>query len=198
MPKRDNSKRKIVAVPELLPERVELTKQSNEIEMEPMQIFLDSGGIEQEPTEVLESIEMVPQSTTSRHIEILEQSIIKSPLSNALSYTIPNTSVLVLTSDGNYVITKLEDDVSKTNEIQVSPPQVKEIIILNGNDLQLTNMGMGIDYQTIQYESEQTIVDDHNSRYKLKTFSTKIRGVRIPVQFNKFFVTFYQCTAKLK
>lgn len=159
--KRDNSKRKIVVVPELLPERVELTKQSNEMKMEPIQIYFD-----QEPTEMLESIdqpimknelvEIMPETTTTttttpEQIEILEQRIINSQ-SNALSYTIPKTSVLVLTTDGNYVITK--------------PPQVKEIIILNGNDLQLTNMGMemGIDYQTIQYEREQTIVDDDRTR----------------------------------
>lgn len=178
--KRDNSKRKIVAVPELLPERVELTKQPNEIELEPMQIYLDSDGIEQESTEMLEVIhqpiekdelvEIVPQTTaatagrTSGHIEILEQRLINSPLSNALSYSIPKTSVLVLTTDGNYVITKLDDDVSKTDEIQVSPPQVKEIIILNGNDLQLADVGMGIDYQTIQLEREQMIDDDDNNR----------------------------------
>lgn len=163
MPKRDHSKRKVIAVPELLPERVELTKQTNEMEIEPVQIYLDSDEIEQEAMELLEPIdqstmkneyvEVVPE-TASERIEILEQKIISGPLNNALSYSIPKTSVLVLTTDGNYVITKLDDGDNKTDEIQISPPQVKEIIILNGNDLQLTNMG--IDYQTVQ----QTVDDN--------------------------------------
>lgn len=150
-------------MPELLPERVELTKHSTEteieVEMEPIQIYLDNA--EQESTEILtepiedhsiktEMVEIGPE-TTSGHIEILEQRIINSPL----SYTIPKTSVLVLTTEGNYVITKLDDNVNKTDEIEISPPQVKEIIILNGsNDMQLTNMG--IDYQPIQ----QTVYND--------------------------------------
>lgn len=156
--KRNNTKRKIVTVPELLPERVELTKQSENIEIEPMQIYLDNSEIEQESTEIIsdepieqhmmknEVIEIGPQST-SGHIEILEQRIISSPL----SYTIPKTSVLVLTTDGNYVITKLDDDVNKTDEIEISPPNVKEIIILNGNNMQL-----GMNYQPIQ----QTVDDN--------------------------------------
>lgn len=161
IPHRDNKKRKIVAVPELLPERVELTKQSNEIEVEvePIQIYLDNDGSEQEmlaepiddqSTIKTEIVGIGPQST-SGHIEIFEQRIIN----NSLSYTIPRTSVLVLTNDGNYVITKLDDDVNKTDEIEIPTPQVKEIIILNGsNDVQLTNMG--VDYQTVQ----QTDYDD--------------------------------------
>lgn len=164
VPKRANTKRKIVAVPELLPERVELTKQSSQIEIEPMQIYLDNDGIEQESTEIVsvpidqpmvesEVIEIAPQSTsTSRHIEVLEQRIISSPL----SYTIPKTSVLVLTTDGNYVITKLDDDVNKTNEIEISQPQVKEIIILNGNENDVQLADMGIDYPPIQ----QTVKHD--------------------------------------
>lgn len=93
----------------------------------------------------------IDAQTTSGQIEILEQRIINNPL----SYTIPKTSVLVLTTDGNYVITKLDDDVNKTDEIGISPPQVKEIIILNGsNDVQLPNMG--INYQPIQ----QAVYDD--------------------------------------
>lgn len=180
---RDSSKRKIVAVPELLPERVELTKQSNEVEVEvevePMQVYLDSEGemLESMDQPVVKSrlLEIMPQLTTgtttktSENVEILGQRIIDSTLSSALSCTVPKTSVLVLTTDGNYVITRLDDDVNKTDDIQDSPPQVKEIIVLNGNNVQLTNMGLGIDYQTIQYENEneneeQTIVDDVNAR----------------------------------
>lgn len=167
--KRDHSKRKIVTVPELLPERIELTKQSNELEIEPIEIYLDSNAIEQESMELIETIdqpilrndfvEMMPQ-TTKGQIEILDHKIINShELTNTLSYTIPKakTSLLVVTTDGNYVITKLDDDVNKTDEIEISPPQVKEIIILNSNDLHLTSMGT--DYQSIQQN-----VDDDNTR----------------------------------
>lgn len=157
--KRYQSKRKVVVVPEILTERVELSKQSDDVDVDPLEIYLDSSAIEQEPMELLESIdqpmlkdqfiEMVPQTTTTtEQIEILEHKLISNPLTNTLSYTMPKTSLLVLTTDGNYVITKLNDNVHKTNAINISQPQLKEIIILNGNDLQLTNMAMN--YQTIQ------------------------------------------------
>lgn len=160
IPKRDVTRRKIVPVPELLPERVELTKQLNKINIEPIQIYLDNGECKQEPTEMLvEANESTMENelyefgshTTSGQIEILEQRIINNPL----PYTNSKSSVLLVTNDGNYVITKLDGNISKINEIEVSQPQVKEIIILNGsNDVQLSNVE--IDYQPIQ----QTVYDD--------------------------------------
>lgn len=148
----DHSKRKVVEVPELLSERAKLTKRSIESETEPLQIYLESDEIEQVATQMQPLlkdalVESEPETTTEL-VEVVEQKIISSPLRNALSYTIPRTSVLVVTTDGNYVITKLEDDVNRTNDIQFSPPHVNEIIILDGKDLQLTNMG--VNYQTIQ------------------------------------------------
>lgn len=149
-----------------MPERVELTKQCNEIEMEPMQIHLESNEIEQDSIELLEPIDqpilrnefinILPQTTTGP-IEILEHKLISNPL----SYTMPKTSLLVFTTDGNYVITKLDDDVHKTDEIEISPPQVKEIIFLNSNDLQLTNM-------TMNYQAIKQNVDDVSRRYRIQ------------------------------
>lgn len=167
--KRVESKRKIVTVPELSPERIELTKQSDEIEMEPMQMYLEANAIEQTSMELMEPIDqpilredyidMMPQTTAAGPIEILEHKLISNPL----SFTMPKTSLLVLTTDGNYVITKLDDGVHKTNEIGSSPPQVKEIIILNSNNLQLPNIAM--DYQTIQ----QNVDDNSRIRYRIQS-----------------------------
>lgn len=166
--KRDSTKwshaKRIVAVPELLSERAELTKQS--VETEPLQIYLESDGIEQDATEMKESIlqpllkddvvESMPEMTTQL-VEIVEEKAVDNPLSAALSYSIPRTSVLVLTSDGNYMITKLGDDImTSANALQFTQPQVKEIIILNGNNLQQTNMG--IDYEPI---IQQTVIENN-------------------------------------
>ncbi|XP_031617514.1 zinc finger protein 665-like [Contarinia nasturtii] len=158
--KRAYAKRKIVSVPELLSVRAELTSQTVQPKVEPIddQHEFDEFLILNKPesreidesnnfvkSEMNESIENDPSSGC---IEIIDQSILNSPLAtenSSISYNIAKSSVLVLTADGNYMIANLEDD-KKPIELKVSqPPQVEQVFILNSNDIQFTEMEVDVD-----------------------------------------------------
>lgn len=167
--KRSYSKRKIISVPELLSERAELTNQSNEMKMESTAedqefqeyIILNESksnttveSIQSSKTEAKSELSEEMTSFQQENIEIMGQEeeevekVFSQPTSsNTISYSIQKPSVLVLTADGNYVIASLENEVQKSNEIQVAaPPPIEQIIILNGSDLQFAEMA--VDCQT--------------------------------------------------
>lgn len=72
---------------------------------------------------------------------------------NTISYNISKNSVLVLTADGKYMITSLADNVAKKPmEIKIAPDtQLEQVIILNSNDLQFTEMDV---------DCQEMVVDD--------------------------------------
>lgn len=150
--KRSNSKQKIMTVPELLSVRTELTSQKvatkTEIEQNNEEEFLilskQERAEEEEENELNVHIEKQPElkiEPVPQEIEFIDQKVLNAPSSGTISYNIPKNGVLVVTADGNYVITSLGSNLLKnTNEPKVLQPQVEQIIILNGNDLQFTNM----------------------------------------------------------
>lgn len=155
--RRTHSKRKIVSVPALLSVRAELTRQSNQIDSEPKDEIQEFEEIliveEQKPDDFIETSEYTKTEVDeiepdTECIEILDQkTTLNSPPTTSnrtISCNIPNipkSSLLVVTANGNYVITSLESNVTKrSNEIKAPPPQVEQIIILNSNDLQFTDM----------------------------------------------------------
>lgn len=147
------SRRKIVSVPELLSARAELTSQmaqtKDEIDENPQEFeeFLILN--KQDSIDVLDSNAYIKpeehgHEIETEQIEIIDQKVMQAPSAGTISYNIPKNGVLVVTSDGNYVITSLDNNiVKKPAAPKVVQPQVEQIIILNGNDLQFTNMEMG-------------------------------------------------------
>lgn len=139
-----------MSVPELLSVRTELTSQKvatkTEIEQNLEEEFFIQSKQEcvEEEEELSVHIKEQPElkiEPVSQEIEFIDQKVLNAPSSGTISYNIPKNGVLVVTADGNYVITSLGSDLLKnTNEPKVLQPQVEQIIILNGNDLQFTNM----------------------------------------------------------
>lgn len=139
-----------MSVPELLSVRTELTSQKvatkTEIEQNLEEEFFIQSKQEcvDEEEELNVHIKQQPElkiEPVSQEIEFIDQKVLNAPSSGTISYNIPKNGVLVVTADGNYVITSLGSDLLKnTNEPKVLQPQVEQIIILNGNDLQFTNM----------------------------------------------------------
>lgn len=139
-----------MSVPELLSVRTELTSQKvetkTEIEQNHEEEFFIQSKQEcvEEEEELSVHIKEQPElkiEPVSQEIEFIDQKVLNAPSSGTISYNIPKNGVLVVTADGNYVITSLGSDLLKnTNEPKVLQPQVEQIIILNGNDLQFTNM----------------------------------------------------------
>lgn len=139
-----------MSVPELLSVRTELTSQKvetkTEIEQNHEEEFFIQSKQEcvEEEEELIGHIKQQPElkiEPVSQEIEFIDQKVLNAPSSGTISYNIPKNGVLVVTADGNYVITSLGSDLLKnTNEPKVLQPQVEQIIILNGNDLQFTNM----------------------------------------------------------
>lgn len=138
-------------VPELLSVRTELTSQKvatkTEIEQNCEEEFLilsKQERVDEEDEELNVHIKQQPElkiDPVPQEIEFIDQKVLNAPSSGTISYNIPKNGVLVVTADGNYVITSLGSDLLKnTNEPKVLQPQVEQIIILNGNDLQFTNM----------------------------------------------------------
>lgn len=148
-----------MSVPELLSVRTELTSPKvatkTEIEQNCEEEFLilsKQERVDEEEEELNVHIKQQPElkiDPVSQEIEFIDQKVLNAPSSGTISYNIPKNGVLVVTADGNYVITSLGSDLLKnTNEPKVLQPQVEQIIILNGNDLQFTNME--IDSQDIE------------------------------------------------
>lgn len=146
--KRSYAKRKVITVPELLSERAELASQSehqNDVQIETKMenedfeefLILDKQKPNESNTFTEVKTEIEPQSEC---IEILNDKMLSQPSNNTISYSIPKSSVLVLTPDGNYVIASLENDVKTGNEIRIPPPQLEQIIILNSGDIQFAEM----------------------------------------------------------
>lgn len=154
--KRANSRRKIVSVPELLSVRTELTNQTPSTKIEAKDDHQDYEEFlilnKQDPMEILESDavnEIEPKTQ-----QIIEQKVLNSPSSGTISLNIPKNGVLLVTADGNYVITNMNSDIiKKPNEPKVAQPHVEQIIILNGNDLQFTNMEMECQ------DSDRTVIE---------------------------------------
>lgn len=154
--RRNYSKRTVISVPASLSARTELARQSDQTNTEPkheIQEFEEILIVEElKSDEIIETSdymktevdEIEPQTGC---IETVDQKALNSQLTTnntTISCNIPNmpkSSVLVVTANGNYVITSLESNVTKRpNEIKAPPPQVEQIIILNSNDLQFTDM----------------------------------------------------------
>lgn len=143
--KRAYAKRKIVSVPELLSIRAELTSQADtknqpKHEHQEFEEFLILNKDQSE----LDSTHVIETTPSGECIEILDDKLINAPTTSNntnVSYNIPNTGVLVLTPDGNYVIANLANNVStKPIEIKMAPPQMEQVIILNSNDIQFAEM----------------------------------------------------------
>lgn len=141
--KRAYAKRKIVAVPELLSVRAELTNQTEQLKIEPKD---DHNEFEEflilnKPEPEITDVESVPSTEC---IKILDEGILNAPQTNnssTISYNFPKTSVLMLTANGNYVIANLSNDVpKKPAEIKVLPQPMEQVIILNTNELQFAEM----------------------------------------------------------
>lgn len=143
--KRALAKRKIVSVPELLSERTELTNRADQMKT----------GSNEEPNEFEEFLILnkpepeiiVTNNVVKSEINETEPAssteclkILNTPLTSnnsSISYSFSKSSVLVVTADGNYVITSLANDVPKK---PVAPPQIEQVIILNSNDIQFAEM----------------------------------------------------------
>lgn len=150
--KRAYAKRKIVSVPELLSVRSELTSQEVSDQEADIKIHVKNDHQEFEEFLILNKTQHKMNSTTvieptssAECIEILDEKLLDEPTTSDnngnVSYNIPNTGVLVLTPDGNYVIANLANNVNtKPIEIKMAPPQMEQVIILNSNDIQFTEM----------------------------------------------------------
>lgn len=147
--KRSYAKRKVITVPELLSERAELASQSQE-QQNDVHVVTKEENEDFEEFLILDNQKPIESNTfidvkngiepQSDGIEILNDKMLSPPSNNTISYSIPKSSVLVLTPDGNYVIASLENDMKTGNEIRIPPPQLEQIIILNSGDIQFAEM----------------------------------------------------------
>lgn len=147
--KRAYAKRKIVSVPELLSVRAELANQTESVKIESNDeqqfdefLFLNNKPDTDETNNFMKNeantIETAPTSS-DECIEMLEI----AENNSTISYSIPQSSVLVLTSAGNYMITNLGNDMAKKPiQLKMDQPQVEQVIILNSNDIQFSDMNV--------------------------------------------------------
>lgn len=134
---RSYSRRKTIAVPELLSVRAEMASQpKDEQNLQDMNEFLI---LNKPPAEDVEqSADNVKHETNEVETESME--ILNSPTNNGgLSY-ISKNSVLVLTADGNYMIANLADNITLKSERTEAASGLEQIIILDNGELQFSGI----------------------------------------------------------
>lgn len=92
--------------------------------------------IMQDDNQTIESSETSQRifENNGHKIEILEQQTLNAPIScssNAFSYNLSQNNILIMTPEGNYILTG--------GGIAPKPAQPEQIIILNGNELHFSN-----------------------------------------------------------
>lgn len=148
MVKRSYTKRKVISVPELLSERAELTGQSDDSNVQPKMenqeyeeyLILDKQKVDESTN--CPNVELNDINPQNECVQVLDEKMMCPPSNSTISYSIPKSSVLVLTADGNYVIASLDNNVNKMNELRAPPPQLEQIIILNSSNSQFAEMEM--------------------------------------------------------
>ena len=148
-------------MPELLSVRAELASQTESVKVESndeqqFDEFLilnnkpDTNGTNNFEKSEANAIETAPASS-GECIEMLEI----AENNSTISYSIPQSSVLVLTSAGNYMITSLGNDIAKKPiQLKMEQPQVEQVIILNSSDIQFGEMNVDCSQQI------EEVIDD--------------------------------------
>lgn len=152
--KRAYAKRKIVSVPELLSVRAELAGQTEPMKVEsndeqPFDEFL----ILNNKPDSNETNDFVKSEANAIEIASAPSGECIAENTSTISYSIPQSSVLVLTSAGNYMIFG-NDIAKKPIQLKVEQPQVEQVIILNSNDIQFGEMNVDCSQQV------EPVIDD--------------------------------------